>query len=434
MASEPVFTETTPFLASSTHVPSTSDPKRETGSHNHVMNILYAMISLIMCGVYLELAPRTEIYESIICRAYYASIDGHEYNQSLQDCKVTAVQNKLALVKGGERLLELVPSIFAIPYGLLANRWGRRNVLSLGLFGWAISDAWALIICLILIFASIVITTLLPNTKPQTASVAASTKDIDEEDDDNMAPRKTPRLTQRLKAALQKAQTSAAAVTANGQVILLLAMTLLIMLGRESLLVLLLQYITKRYKWEYASPHTLSSSHSTQLLFLLLLLLPLFSDTLLHTLHLPPLAADRHLALASSFVLTLGAFCLGLAPHISIAITGKPSLNSPTLPAPFTPFLLPRLPTNLTPLRNHPHHATPESVSVMYSLMTALLVAGSSLAGPLYNAAFVAGLRLGEGWVGLPYLVAGGLLALVVGMGWFVRGERKGEEGAEVER
>lgn len=77
-------------------------------------------------------------------------------------------------------------------------------------------------------------------------------------------------------------------------------------------------------------------------------------------------------------------------------------------------------------------HVAPEDVSVVYSVMSLLMVAGAALAGPLYNVTFVAGLRLGPAWLGMPYLVAGGMLALAFVMALFVRAEREGDLGEQV--
>lgn len=110
MASEPIL-ESTPLLASPlTPVSSVFDRVRRAVSDNYVINLIYLIVFCVMCGYYLQPAPRTEIYESIICQDYYASTEGHEYNELLRDCKVKPVQEALALIKGVERLMELAPS------------------------------------------------------------------------------------------------------------------------------------------------------------------------------------------------------------------------------------------------------------------------------------------------------------------------------------
>ena len=77
---------------------------------------------------------------------------------------------------------------------------------------------------------------------------------------------------------------------------------------------------------------------------------------------------------------------------------------------------------------------SPKNVSVAYSLMTVLGVVGTSVAGPIYSGIFSAGLALGPAWYGLPYLVAGCVLALSFTMILFVdTGRRYVDEQEEQE-
>lgn len=57
----------------------------------------------------MQVVPRVQIYESIICRNYYAEIDTQEGDSYDTLCKVQTVQKELSLVQGIERLTELVP-------------------------------------------------------------------------------------------------------------------------------------------------------------------------------------------------------------------------------------------------------------------------------------------------------------------------------------
>ncbi|KAI1940057.1 hypothetical protein LOZ66_002492 [Ophidiomyces ophidiicola] len=104
--------------------------------------------------------PKTRLIESIICRRYYQDrgSDGTslgafssqllalEIDESL--CKVHAIQAELAMTKAwlkiGENFLTLV---LAIPFGYLANQKGRNFVLTLGMVGQMMSEAWIIIAC-----------------------------------------------------------------------------------------------------------------------------------------------------------------------------------------------------------------------------------------------------------------------------------------------
>ena len=64
-----------------------------------------------------------------------------------------------------------------------------------------------------------------------------------------------------------------------------------------------------------------------------------------------------------------------------------------------------------------------KNVSVIFSAMTMLMNIASAICGPLYNQIFSAGLRLNPSWSGLPYFVAGAMLALFSVMALFVNKE-----------
>ena len=56
---------------------------------------------------------------------------------------------------------------------------------------------------------------------------------------------------------------------------------------------------------------------------------------------------------------------------------------------------------------------SPEEVSIIYSILTIILVISSSLAGPIFSGAYIIGLRLDCLWIGFPFIVAGSLFALI---------------------
>lgn len=85
-------------------------------------------------------APRIAIYESIVCQQYYGSPGPHE-------CKVAPVQEELAFLGGIERLSIIIPSILAIPFAALADRYGHSFILAIAMLGVFLEDGWAFLIC-----------------------------------------------------------------------------------------------------------------------------------------------------------------------------------------------------------------------------------------------------------------------------------------------
>ena len=65
-----------------------------------------------------------------------------------------------------------------------------------------------------------------------------------------------------------------------------------------------------------------------------------------------------------------------------------------------------------------------KNVSVVFSALTMLMNIATAIVGPLYNQVFSAGLRLNPPWSGLPYFVAGAMLASFTLMALLMNKER----------
>jgi hypothetical protein len=101
--------------------------------------LLCAFSFAMMLGDNLQPAALIEIYEAVICDDYYKvypmpptsnttstvlALDDH--------CQVQPVQKELALVRGFQQFVPLFPALlYTVPYGLLAERIGRKRVLIL---------------------------------------------------------------------------------------------------------------------------------------------------------------------------------------------------------------------------------------------------------------------------------------------------------------
>lgn len=107
-----------------------------------LINLLFIVNGL---GYSITLAPQTQLFENIVCRHLYQDSN----IASIQDkCKAPAVQEVVARLSGYQALFDGIPGLFlAMPYGVLADRFGRRFVLLLSMFGLAIASAWAVFVC-----------------------------------------------------------------------------------------------------------------------------------------------------------------------------------------------------------------------------------------------------------------------------------------------
>ena len=94
-------------------LPVLTPPSPKTSGHkNFSIRSIFWVYVVIVCftlGSSMQIVPRVQIYEAIICRNYYAGIDNQEGESYNRLCKVKAVQKELSLVQGIERLTELVP-------------------------------------------------------------------------------------------------------------------------------------------------------------------------------------------------------------------------------------------------------------------------------------------------------------------------------------
>ena len=104
MEGENSFDESTPLIS---ELRSDNQTITNSFAQRHVIPLLYVIVFCAMFGVLLQPAPRTQIYESIICGDYYSNID--TYLGDDRDCKIQPVQEELALIRGVERLTELIP-------------------------------------------------------------------------------------------------------------------------------------------------------------------------------------------------------------------------------------------------------------------------------------------------------------------------------------
>jgi MFS family permease len=109
----------------------------------HTIPLVYITSFLFLFGETIQPAPRIAIYESIVCDQYYA----HKTQNGPLDCKIPPVQQELAFLGGIERLSIIIPSILAIPFAALADRFGHSLILSLAIFGVFLEDGWPFIVC-----------------------------------------------------------------------------------------------------------------------------------------------------------------------------------------------------------------------------------------------------------------------------------------------
>ncbi|KAK2729476.1 major facilitator superfamily transporter [Colletotrichum kahawae] len=131
--------EETPLLAHD--LPATVAPSR--AYQFKVIAISMIFIVIVEVGALLQVPPTYQIMEQIICEKRFP---GHIATDAADDvCKGPEVAGELAMVKGWLNSFDCIPPLItSIPYGIIADKYGRRPVLTLAMFGLCLEFMWML--------------------------------------------------------------------------------------------------------------------------------------------------------------------------------------------------------------------------------------------------------------------------------------------------
>ncbi|PWI68291.1 hypothetical protein PCL_02060 [Purpureocillium lilacinum] len=121
-----------------------------------VVAMCTVLLFIVEVSVFIMAPPTQQIMEDIICRDRYP--DHLLRMPSVEDdrCKNTDVQQTLAMVRSWSASGEmLIPLLVQVPYGIVADKYGRRTVLFLSLFGCVLQMGWIMIVLFLPNFFSI---------------------------------------------------------------------------------------------------------------------------------------------------------------------------------------------------------------------------------------------------------------------------------------
>jgi MFS family permease len=148
--------ETTPLVSGGCEPRDLPEGGQTHSSHHHpqffrVASIIITAVFLIEMSDYMIKAPLMRLLEDVICRSYYESAEPPSIDLSIpipeENCKLPGVQSQLAMLKGWDTVISCIPGLLlSVPYGVLADKHGRKLVLVLALGGIMLSLLWGLFV------------------------------------------------------------------------------------------------------------------------------------------------------------------------------------------------------------------------------------------------------------------------------------------------
>ncbi|KAJ4299665.1 hypothetical protein N0V90_004911 [Kalmusia sp. IMI 367209] len=114
--------------------------------------LAFLLITIIDVGAFLAEPPKTRVFEANICLRYYQTNDPSKigYNGTVPEalCKIDDVQQQMAMIFGWQDMFDAIPGlVLAVPFGALADEWGRKWIFVATLVGLQLNSAWILLIC-----------------------------------------------------------------------------------------------------------------------------------------------------------------------------------------------------------------------------------------------------------------------------------------------
>jgi MFS family permease len=109
------------------------------------LSVCIVLIILIEFGVYLATIPLNQVLEQNICQHLHP---GKTVAPNDPICKDKAVQTELSMIRGWQSTFDIIPGLLAaVPYGMIADKFGRRFVLTLACLGITLSSGSYSLVC-----------------------------------------------------------------------------------------------------------------------------------------------------------------------------------------------------------------------------------------------------------------------------------------------
>ncbi|KAG5302105.1 MFS multidrug transporter [Histoplasma ohiense] len=223
-----------------------------------------------------------------------------------------------------------------------------------------------------------------------------------------------------LKHRLHLLRTATKSVIPNRTTALILWILFIANIGSKQLSIMLL-YVSTRYGIPLSTANFSLTIFAGVNIFLLLVLLPTVSRYLTVNRRYTTATKDLILSRFSIIMYTLGALCLGLAPTIATMIAG---------------LVIYTLGSGLGSLNASmvATYVEPKHMARLYSVVSVVSMFGVFVGSPLLAGLFSLGLKMGKGWIGLPYFGITLLYGLIFVVVWFIRLPEKVNEADDGNR
>ncbi|KKZ64105.1 hypothetical protein EMCG_01603 [[Emmonsia] crescens] len=218
-----------------------------------------------------------------------------------------------------------------------------------------------------------------------------------------------------LKHRLQLLRTAIESIIPNRTTALILCILFITNISSKHLSIMLL-YFSTRYGIPLSKANFALTIFAGVNIFLLVVFLPTVSRYLTVNRQYSTTAKDLILSRYSITMYTLGAFCMALSPTIATMIAG---LVIYTLGSGLGSLNLSLVAT----------YVEPKHMARLYSVVSVVSTLGVFIGSPLLAALFSLGLKMGKGWVGLPYFGITLLYGIIFVAIWFIRLPERVDEG-----
>ncbi|KAG8161996.1 hypothetical protein KVR01_007761 [Diaporthe batatas] len=143
---DPLLGSTTPACPKPAGSPENAKSNRTLRKQVGPLSVCITLLLLIEFGAYLATIPLNQVLEANICQRMHP---GETLAPNDPICKEKSVQTELSMIRGWQSTFEVIPSLLvAVPYGMIADEFGRGFVLALACLGITLSSGSYTLVCL----------------------------------------------------------------------------------------------------------------------------------------------------------------------------------------------------------------------------------------------------------------------------------------------